>query len=848
MTVSAVRCCWIVLAFSMPAFGGNLSSGKPYSIAPKPSYRHCTEEGDAVQLTDGELFSRGDAAPTMWVWKGAVGWHLSSHVMIVIDLEKRCRIDEISYHTTGGGHAGVYYPARSDFFVSENGVDYTHVRRIIPADDDINESPIHNALHTFVADEIGRTGRYVMLALWRDKGGYIIADEVSVTGKVLSDQSEAAPPGDATADVANHYLTRVMGTPDRGAPVASLIVNRATHMRCNLRRVENAVEQALPRGPGMTPATRTAYEVLEAGVDSLGKNIGRDPGEAEWRAFVTTTLAMYARAKALPFAGEGYAVWNRGPWDLLRPHDMPKPGAPALEELHVRAVGNEYESACVTVSNVSGIPLELRVEPPMLFDTAGGSTQPPVGPYVDIILGPAVTDIAGGPGGWVTLRRVAFSETGSGMRGEVLAELGDAGLFTVPPMSTGQLWLTISTKHVPAGNYTATLRMKPVRTAVFRERRVRINLEVLETELSGDPPIRSCGWSYPRFTEIVRHDRAAVQDQLDHYMDTFVVEIWLCGTGGVYDPGTDSTGTMNFETLDRYLDLYAKGRLLLIYTSGPPGMSVKGRTEQLVLGNDGWDAAFKSWYREVVKHLLRRGLTYDDFTFYPIDEPNTDERSAKYLQMVRLAKEEVPEARTFVTAPGMAIDVLRSWAPFTDIFCLGGPESFDKASSLIRQGCKVWYYDGAGSKAHHPIGGVRRDFWRAFRVGLEGLGVWAYACSGWQKTGEETAWTERDNIGRGDASMVYRGKHGPVTSKRWEAWRDGVEDYWLLTLLDKARREGRTAVDPRSLAAKVISLPATTGNSIDLLDMALHADDDPRDGQRILAGREALMDAIGELD
>ncbi len=848
----------LALAFCPPALGGLLSLGKPYSIAPEPSYKHCTDEGDAVQLTDGQSFKPGAEHQTMWMWKGAVGWHISPYVMIVIDLQKRCRIDKVSCHTTGGGHAGVYYPARSDFFVSENGVDYTFVKRITPADDKIVESPIHNELHTFVADEIGRTGRYVMLALWRDQGGYLFTDEVSVYGEVLPEppgppappgQGEVLPPDDATVDVANHYLTRVTRTADSGAPVVSLIVNRATHMRCNLRRVQAAAARALARGPQMTPTKKAAYDVLQAQIKVLGKSIGRDPGEAQWRTFVATTLAMYGRAKALPFTGEGYIVWGREPWDPLQPHDMPESGAPRLETIRVRAVGNEYESACITVSNVSDIPLELRVEPPMLFKDAGGETALPTGPYVDEILGPhGAHQIAGGPRGWVTLKQVAFSETKAGMLGDALTDLGDAGLFIVPPASTGQLWLTISTRDVPAGRYTATVRMKPVRTAVFRQSRVNVKLEVLKTRLTGAPPIRSCGWSYPRFTEIVRHDRAAVEDQIDHYMDSFVVEIWLCGTGGVYDPDADVTGPMNFEKLDRYLDLYERGRLLLIYTSGPPGMSVKGRAEQLALGDDGWDAAFKSWYRQIVRHLLLRGLTYDDFAFYPIDEPQSAERSAKYLHMVRLAKQVAPEAQTFVTAPDMPIDVLRSWAPFTDIFCLGGPESFDKAPILIRQGRKAWYYDGAASKAHHPIGVARRDFWRAFRVGLEGLGVWAYACSGWQKTGEETAWTERDNIGRGDASMIYRGKHGPVTSKRWEAWRDGVEDYWLLTLLDKAHREDQTTVNPRSLAAKATALPKKKGSGTDPLDMAFHAGEDSQDAKRILAAREKLMDAIAELE
>ena len=197
-TSQRVTVTWLMIgalccAVSVPASGENLSRGKPYSLAPMPSYAHCTDPGDTVQLTDGEAFSKG-MAPSMWTWQGTVGWHISSYVMIVVDLQKRCRIDRIGFHTAGGGHAGVFYPSTSEFFVSENGVDYTLVRTMTPADDGIKEAPIHSEIHTFVADGIKRTGRYVMLGLrMNDQGGYQFVDEVTVHGKVLADRRPRRP-------------------------------------------------------------------------------------------------------------------------------------------------------------------------------------------------------------------------------------------------------------------------------------------------------------------------------------------------------------------------------------------------------------------------------------------------------------------------------------------------------------------------------------------------------------------------------------------------------------------------------------------------------------------------------
>lgn len=286
----------------------------------------------------------------MWTTKGTLGWHTSGFVIIVIDLQKQCRIEEIAYHAAGGGHADIYFPARSEFFVSENGVDYTLVKTITPADDDMTEEPRRATIHTFSAKKINRTGRYIMLGLRQgEQSGYIFVDEVYVNGESLTDKAEVLPAADATCDVANYYLTRISNAVDNGAPMANLIVDRRTHMRSNLRRIEKAVDSALPGDTNLTPAQQTAYQTLKAQIKILKESIPSNPDETQWRTFITTTLGLYSRATALPLAGKGYLVWNKDMWDPLRLYDMPAGDTPVLKTISIRAIGNEYESACVTV-------------------------------------------------------------------------------------------------------------------------------------------------------------------------------------------------------------------------------------------------------------------------------------------------------------------------------------------------------------------------------------------------------------------------------------------------------------------------------------------------------------------
>ena len=66
-------------AFTPP--GGNVALSTPYTLDPAPNCRHCTEEGDAVQLTDGK-YAPPDAESSLWVLPACVGWQRRSPVYI----------------------------------------------------------------------------------------------------------------------------------------------------------------------------------------------------------------------------------------------------------------------------------------------------------------------------------------------------------------------------------------------------------------------------------------------------------------------------------------------------------------------------------------------------------------------------------------------------------------------------------------------------------------------------------------------------------------------------------------------------------------------------------------------
>ncbi len=77
--------------------------------------------------------------------------------------------------------------------------------------------------------------------------------------------------------------------------------------------------------------------------------------------------------------------------------------------------------------------------------------------------------------------------------------------------------------------------------------------------------------------------------------------------------------------------------------------------------------------------------------------------------------------------------------------------------------------------------------WVAFQLGMTGGGYWVYA--------QDDYWLPDPRRGS-EYGTVYPGERGPVTTRRWEASRDGIEDFELLWMLrEKAQRHPSPAAD-----------------------------------------------------
>lgn len=96
-----------------------------------------------------------------------------------------------------------------------------------------------------------------------------------------------------------------------------------------------------------------------------------------------------------------------------------------------------------------------------------------------------------------------------------------------------------------------------------------------------------------------------------------------------------------------------------------------------------------------------------------------------------------------------------------------------------------WQYLCASSKANDPHTYYRLHHLASVELGLDGGGMWVWGDDGGQFSDYDGPHTSY--------GMVYATRTGPITGKRREAWREGIEDVELFRHL---RERAARANDP----------------------------------------------------
>ncbi len=100
-------------------------------------------------------------------------------------------------------------------------------------------------------------------------------------------------------------------------------------------------------------------------------------------------------------------------------------------------------------------------------------------------------------------------------------------------------------------------------------------------------------------------------------------------------------------------------------------------------------------------------------------------------------------------------------------------------------------------KALSPYSYHRLKPWYAASLGVEGVFYWAY--NSWRGD----PWDDFDGP-IADCGVIYPAASGPISSRRWEASREGIEDWQLIRLVERLGKDSKNPSQAQKLVREAI--------------------------------------------
>jgi len=218
---------------------------------------------------------------------------------------------------------------------------------------------------------------------------------------------------------------------------------------------------------------------------------------------------------------------------------------------------------------------------------------------------------------------------------------------------------------------------------------------------------------------------------------------------------------------------------------------------------------------EVFKQAGAEHLCY----MYLFDEVSSEEQFDRLLQVGRRVHEALPGIPILTTAfdlrnlrfPPRLEEVIDIWFPILPVYF--DAQLRTRMQTMRANGTKVGWYTTFWPPRPFPNFLVEYDAIEArILMGAmtqkfkpDGFGYWAINFWPFNEKpitkGPYTDWNPRSSeISHGDGGWICAGKDGPITTIRFENFRDGLEDYEYYQLLEQAIAEGKR----RGLSAALI--------------------------------------------
>ncbi len=716
----------------------NLAIRKNYTLSPKPNYHLCTDKSDVIQLTDGRT------SGSKWTNKSTVGWQKAEPaVEIVIDLGKKSAIYDVRIHTIGVGFAEVEFPEFAAVLLSDDNRKFRLAGLVSSKDlEDVRARGYRGVPRTMSVEDINASGRYVKLVI-RPKWRYVFLDEVEVSGDSLLTVKNIKLRNDLEVFTSSEELfKRIYG-------YLQLRENAAAAL-------ESTKENRSKLSGQFSEKMLSELERQAQKADTPTKLLGIKEQVGKIRAGIYKVVY-----------GKQFVCLPANPMEMVFEKDMLL--GESAKDINVQMWQNEYESAAFNIVNCSDEAMTMAVS-------------------ISPLLSPACEKIDSNK--TFTVRRAIY------VKGSTVGSIADALVlqaerpFNLQPGELTQIWLTIFNPMLTAGIYkgrvdilakTANGKNLPIET-------ISVTIEVQKHKFPDNVALNTCNWAYYKVASAAE----MAEDLHNHHINVYTVPPQDLPFLRFSSDRPGVVRKPNSANLDKALQDYHYAGTYLLCLDFNSSKKDHGRFGKVKWMSPEWKAVFSQWLKNLVKHLKEAGVGYDKFALYPFDESLCDD----FYELAKLIKATDPKVRIYANSFGKGRKEFTRFRELIDIWCLQdshcerNPQWLEQIKGF---GKKVWTYECLRPmKAKDPYSYYRLLPWCAFKRGQTGAGFWIYYYGLNFDTGA-VPWHDTLRP-RGFSGVVYGRGGSPVPgllenivpSRRWEAWREGVEDYQYLFEVQKA--------------------------------------------------------------
>jgi hypothetical protein len=693
----------------------NIALGKACKFYPAPNYSPCTDDGDIYQLTDGKIGQSLWYAPYK---EETVGWMHQGLIEIVIDLKSIAFVETVKVYTVGGGGAWVEYPEYFAAMISADGANYS-------LSSVVDSSGYDFGIYKLTKPKVMQTGindncRFIKL-LVRPTGNLFFCDEIEVLTSNGRGKDKRT------------FLT------NEGA---INLIERQRQLKRNISALRNDIQSGV-------------NDVI-IGIDTFDRYLMTvdkftDKYLSDIENGVNKIRSKYLSGK---FKSDWF-YYIADPLNILRYEDLPgeKDEAKALcfyqwqNEHCVNTFNLVNCTDAVATFKVSVSPLSCNGK----FIAADNFLE--------------------------VRRAVYIVSKNTGYFADPLVLQGNKS-FSVKPGETVQIWIDFYSKGISYGTYIAALAITATGDSISTPNKtIPIEIEVADKVFPEKLAFKSYNFDFyitgkSLFTSY--KPQAAIKDLDSHYINVTTIS-----QGHIYNytsangvPKCDVSASLNYELKLR------ENSYKLLYLGLEVHKSKFGtfRTYE-------WESNFRSFLGQLVNVMHTNGCDYNDFAIYPFDEYIGDD----YIYVAKIIRKFDPKLKIFANCYGGGPKDFRKVVGLVDIWCPTIQLSLENRAwleELKKVSDEVWCYGGAAKEVYAArteffYHANFRSFYRltpikANALGMTGAGFWVYL--DW-KGGH---WN--DTLQSYD--VVYDGREAPndcvsetiVPSKRWQLWREGIED------------------------------------------------------------------------